>query len=248
EAQEVLRQIGELDEEDLLESLREASQRYAVGDFNVALLTQDVSSDLCRLESILALVLPITPEQDQKLVELKGRLQVPPLGEGKRLIFTQFADTARYLYEQLRAIGKPGETVELMLSGVRNKEVVLGRFAPRANPEYGCPNPSEEIGTLITTDVMAEGLNLQDCDKIVNYDLHWNPVRLIQRFGRIDRIGTEYDVVYGFNFLPEIGIERNLGLHEKLHNRIQEIHDTIGEDSAILDPTEQLNEEAMYAI
>ncbi|GAG17902.1 unnamed protein product, partial [marine sediment metagenome] len=87
-----------------------------------------------------------------------------------------------------------------------------------------------------------------DCDKVVNYDLHWNPVRLIQRFGRIDRIGSDYDIIYGYNFLPETGIERNLGLKQKLHNRIQEIHDTIGEDSAILDRTEQLNEEAMYAI
>ena len=102
--------------------------------------------------------------------------------------------------------------------------------------------------TLIATDVLAEGLNLQDCDKIVNYDLHWNPVRLIQRFGRIDRIGSEFESVYGFNFLPELGIERNLGLHQRLRNRIQEIHDTIGEDSKILDLTEQLNEEAMYAI
>ena len=100
----------------------------------------------------------------------------------------------------------------------------------------------------MATDVLAEGLNLQDCDKIINYDLHWNPVRLIQRFGRIDRIGSDYDRVYGFNFLPETGIDRNLGLRQKLHNRIQEIHDTIGEDSAILDRTEQLNEEAMYAI
>jgi hypothetical protein len=73
-------------------------------------------------------------------------------------------------------------------------------------------------------------------------------VRLIQRFGRIDRIGSEHAVVYGFNFLPETGIEKNLGLRQKLHNRIQEIHNTIGEDSAILDRTEQLNEEAMYAI
>lgn len=95
---------------------------------------------------------------------------------------------------------------------------------------------------------MAEGLNLQDGDLIINYDLHWNPVKLIQRFGRIDRIGSVKDVIYGFNFLPELGIERNLGLQQKLKNRIQEIHDTIGEDAAILDRTEQLNEEAMYAI
>ena len=102
--------------------------------------------------------------------------------------------------------------------------------------------------TLVATDVLAEGLNLQDCDNVINYDLHWNPVRLIQRFGRIDRIGTEHDVDYGFNFLPETGLERNLGLRPKLRNRIQEIHDTIGEDAAILDEGEQLNESAMYAI
>jgi len=78
--------------------------------------------------------------------------------------------------------------------------------------------------------------------------LHWNPVRLIQRFGRIDRIGNEYDAVFGFNFLPETGIERNLNLRQKLASRIAEIHETIGEDSAILDPSEKLNENAMYAI
>jgi superfamily II DNA/RNA helicase len=105
-----------------------------------------------------------------------------------------------------------------------------------------------EINLLIATDVLSEGLNLQDCDKMINYDLHWNPVRLIQRFGRIDRIGSENLEVWGYNFLPETGIEKNLGLKQTLHNRIQEIHDTIGEDAQILDKTEQLNEEAMYAI
>ncbi len=101
---------------------------------------------------------------------------------------------------------------------------------------------------MIATDVLAEGLNLQDGDLIINYDLHWNPVKLIQRFGRIDRIGSEKDIIYGYNFLPELKLERNLGLKQKLQNRIQEIHDTIGEDTAILDKSEQLNEEAMYAI
>ena len=124
----------------------------------------------------------------------------------------------------------------------------MGRFAPKANKYYKLQQGESEIKTLIATDVLAEGLNLQDGNLIINYDLHWNPVRLIQRFGRIDRIGSENDVVYGFNFLPETGLERNLGLRQKLKNRIQEIHETIGEDAAILDPTEQLNEEAMYAI
>jgi len=91
-------------------------------------------------------------------------------------------------------------------------------------------------------------LNLQDCDKIINYDLHWNPVRLIQRFGRIDRIGSEFESIQGYNFLPEVGIERNLGLTAVLKDRIRDIHETIGEDTKILDSSEQLNEQAMYAI
>ena len=136
----------------------------------------------------------------------------------------------------------------MIFSGDKSKARVVGRFAPKANPEYRFAAGEKELSMVVATDVLAEGLNLQDCDNIINYDLHWNPVKLIQRFGRIDRIGSDHNVVYGFNFLPETGLDRNLGLKQKLHNRIQEIHDTIGEDSEILDRTEQLNEDAMYAI
>jgi hypothetical protein len=163
------------------------------------------------------------------------------------LIFTQYADTARYLFDNLNPGGKQSD-IEVIYSGDKSKARLVGRFAPKANPEYRFQARESELFTVIATDVLAEGLNLQDCDKIINYDLQWNPVRLIQRFGRIDRIGSDYDVIYGFNFLPETGLERNLGLRQTLRHRIQEIHDTIGEDLAILDRTEQLNEEAMYAI
>jgi superfamily II DNA/RNA helicase len=87
----------------------------------------------------------------------------------------------------------------------------------------------------VSTDVLSEGLNLQDGDKVVNYDLHWNPVKLIQRIGRIDRIGSENDIAWAFNFLPEAELDKGLGIKQVLKNRIQEIHDTIGEDKAILD-------------
>ena len=96
-------------------------------------------------------------------------------------------------------------------------------FAPLANPQMDIRD-DEEVNILVATDVMSEGLNLQDGDVVVNYDLHWNPVRLIQRFGRIDRIGTENERVWGFNFLPEKKLEKNLGLHDILRKRIQEIH------------------------
>ena len=174
-------------------------------------------------------------------------MAAPPLNEGKCLIFTQYADTARYLFDNINPNGKRDD-IDVIYSGDKSKERVVGRFAPKANPEYRFQRGESELSTLIATDVLAEGLNLQDGDKIINYDLHWNPVRLIQRFGRIDRIGSEHDLIYGFNFLPETGIEQNLGLQQILQHRIQEIHDTIGEDAAILDNSEQLNEAAMYAI
>src|SRR5208282_6388504 len=144
--------------------------------------------------------------------------------------------------------GGKRDDVEVIYSGDKSKARVVGRFAPKANPEYRFQAVESELTTVVATDVLAEGLNLQDCDNIINYDLHWNPVRLIQRFGRIDRIGSDHDVVHGFNFLPETELDRHLDLKGKLHRRIQEIHDTIGEDSEILDRTEKLNEEAMYAI
>jgi hypothetical protein len=246
-AQAILYEPNLEEEQDVVDALRGVSQRYPAKDFDLERLRKHIDQDIRLLKKMLSLVAPITPDQDAKLQTLKKRLAQAPLKEGKRLIFTQYADTARYLFENLNPGGK-GDDIEVIFSGDKSKARVVGRFAPKANPEYRPQAGESELMTVVATDVLAEGLNLQDCDKIINYDLHWNPVRLIQRFGRIDRIGSEHDVVYGFNFLPETGIERHLQLTQKLHNRIQEIHDTIGEDSAILDSTEQLNEDAMYAI
>ena len=246
-AQDILYEPNQAEEQDLVDALRQASGRYKAEDFDMDRLQEHIEHDVQLLRKILQLVEPITSEYDDKLQTLKRWLGKMPLKDGKRLVFTQYADTARYLFDNLNPGGK-SDDIEVICSGDKSKARVVGRFAPKANPDYHFASGESEITTLFATDVLAEGLNLQDCDKIVNYDLHWSPVRLIQRFGRIDRIGSDYDVIYGYNFLPETGIERNLGLKQKLHNRIQEIHDTIGEDSAILDHTEQLNEEAMYAI
>lgn len=149
--------------------------------------------------------------------------------------------------ENLNPDGKRDD-IDVIYSGDKSRECVVGRFAPKANPHYRFAAGEAELNTVVATDVLAEGLNLQDCDKVINYDLHWNPVRLIQRFGRIDRIGSEHDRIFAYNFLLEKGIEKQLGLRGRLAARIAEIHETIGEDAAILDPSEQLNEEAMYAI
>ena len=231
------------DERDILDQLRTISESYDIKDFNAKALRKDIQHDIAVLTQILEPVQKITTVEDAKLQTLKNLLNTSPLSDGKCLIFTRYIDTAQYLYENLKT-----DDTEVIYSSNRDKQKIVARFAPNANPEHRQNSDENELNTLIATDVIAEGLNLQDCGMLINYDLHWNPVRLIQRFGRIDRIGSEFDKIYGFNFLPELGIERNLGLQETLRNRIQEIHDTIGEDAAILDNTEQLNEETMYAI
>lgn len=247
DAQELLYESDRYEDDELMELLLPLADKYSIRDFDVPHLRAHILHDIQVLEQMLALVAPIPPARDAKLQTLQRLLDRPRLRTAKRLIFTEYADTARYLFDNLNPNGAHAD-MDVIYSGDKSKARAVGRFAPRSNPEYPRRPEDVELNTLIATDVLSEGLNLQDCDTIINYDLHWNPVRLIQRFGRIDRIGSEHDVVYGFNFLPETGLERNLGLREKLHNRIQEIHDTIGEDAQILDRSEQLNEDALYAI
>ena len=246
-AEVLLGRTAGMEEEDLLAALETVSGRYDLRDFDAKRLRTHIAADMDLLKHMLDLVAPITPAKDAKLQVFLKRLQASPIKGGKCLIFTQYADTALYVYENLNP-GDRHKDIEIIYGTDKSKARVVGRFAPKANPEFRFQRGDTEIRLLVATDVLAEGLNMQDCDVVLNYDLHWNPVRLIQRFGRIDRIGSEHDVVWGLNFLPETGIERNLGIQAVLQNRIQEIHDTIGEDAAILDKTERLNEDAMYAI
>src|SRR5206468_8272898 len=112
----------------------------------------------------------------------------------------------------------------------------------------GLPEGETELSLVVSTDVLAEGMNLQDARVVINYDLHWNPTRLIQRIGRVDRLSREPMVVEVSNFLPARKLEVHLNLEARLRERIKEIHRIIGEDNRILHPDEQLNENAMYAI
>lgn len=247
EAQDLLNDPYETETQDFLDQMRAISGHYDITGFDVPLLTRHLKHDIAVLERILAIVAPITAENDAKLQTLLARLSSSPLSEGKCLIFTQYTDTAQYLYKNLKE-ATSRDDIAVVFGNDRSRLSTIGRFAPVANPEYRQKSKDPELNLLIATDSLSEGLNLQDCDKIINYDLHWNPVRLIQRFGRIDRIGSSHEEIHGFNFLPETGIEQQLGLQRVLQNRIREIHESIGEDVAILDPGEQLNENAMYAI
>ena len=247
DAQKILYGSDQYSEEELIRSLREVSLQYDADDFDIERLKKHVRHDLKVLESVMEIVneQAIPPAKDTKLQTLIQILNKFPLNKGKVLIFSESAETVDYIYENINPTGKP--EIKKASTQVESKQFIVNRFSPKAN-NYTFRKNEVEIQTLVATDVLSEGLNLQDCDKIINYDLHWNPVKLIQRFGRIDRIGSEYDQIYGYNFLPETDLDKNLNLHQVVHQRIQEIHDTIGEDSAILDNTEQINQEAMYAI
>ncbi|MBN2186364.1 MAG: helicase [Dehalococcoidia bacterium] len=248
DAQQLLYESDHYEEADLIDRLREMSGRYDIKDFDGTRLREHIKADRNLLKHIFDdLVEPITPEKDAKLQRLLSRMKQEPLDNGKCLVFTQYADTAKYLYDNLNPGGRTPD-VDVIYGADKSKSRMAGRFAPKANPEFSFQKGESEVRILVSTDVLSEGLNLQDCDKLINYDLHWNPVKLIQRVGRIDRIGSENDVVWAFNFLPETELDRGLGIKNVLQRRIQEIHDTIGEDAAILDDSEQLNEEAMYAI
>ena len=246
-AQSMLYQTDDYEEQDFLDALQEASAKYQTDDFHLDLLKEHVQHDIQVLEEVLEKVKPITPDRDAKLQKLLELLPEKTLNNGKRLIFTQYADTADYLFTHLNKSNRADIDVITGTSS-KSKFRIVGRFSPLSNPDYKPQASESELNTVIATDVLSEGLNMQDCDTIINYDLHWNPVRLIQRFGRIDRIGSTHDKVLGLNFLPEVGIEQNLHLRERLEHRIAEIQETIGEDSAILDPAERINQEAMYAI
>ena len=247
QAERLLGRSDSFDDDGLIDALSEVTGDYRVEDFDVDRLRRHIEADVGLMREMLAPVTPITPEHDDKLNALKSQLELPPVRGRKCLIFTQYADTAKYLYENLNP-GDRQPDVEVIYGTEKSKARVVGRFAPNANPQFRKRAGDTEIRLLIATDVLAEGLNMQDCNIVINYDLHWNPVRLIQRFGRIDRIGSENERIWAFNFLPERGIERNLHLTAVLTNRIQEIHETIGEDAAILDRSEKLNPDAMYAI
>lgn len=237
--------------EEFTERLEQADERrgfsYDIQDFDVARLRGDVEHDLQTFQIIQAMVTrsKIPPERDAKLQEFLQRL-LPQLRTRKKLlVFSQYEDTARYVFHHLPV--EVQADAALVTGQTENIQGVVNRFAPLAN-NHTLGRHEREVDVVIATDRLAEGLNLQDCSQVVNYDLHWNPVRLIQRIGRIDRIGTQHDRIFTYNFLPEKAAERELELKQKLQMRIKEFNDILGMDARVLDETERINPEAVYAI
>ena len=248
------------DVDDLVEVLKQEEQRrqqagserdklvHGAADFDTDRWMQDLDADHDVLKDILRRVGGIGPEDDDKLRALREFLARPEMQKGKVLIFSEAETTVEYLYGQLNPDGRNTQIARLTGSTSHDAERIVKRFSPTWNLGTREALPGPEIRILVATDIVSEGQNLQDCACVLNYDLHWNPVRLIQRFGRVDRIGTEHELINLHNMWPDMAVDAELSLTERLLRRIQSFHDLIGLDSKLLSDAERLNASAMYRI
>lgn len=198
---------------------------------------QDLIEDRNRLLSLIAAARAVTAERDAKLDALrriiaqKCREPINP-GNRKVIVFTAFADTARYLYDQLAPWARSTLGVEsALVTGTgenrttipglrRDLGSILTAFSPRSKERPEDLAGEGDIDLLIATDCISEGQNLQDCDWLVNYDIHWNPVRIIQRFGRIDRLGSPNERIQLVNFWPNMELEEYINLEQRVSGRM----------------------------
>lgn len=209
------------------------------------------------LELLTLMVGDITPEHDSKLQELlkviKNKLENPINPNNKKIIiFTAFADTAGYLYHQVGKYIKASFGLHTaMVTGsvegrttipnLRNDlNTVLTCFSPISKDKHLLmPEDTAEIDFLIATDCISEGQNLQDCDYLINYDIHWNPVRIIQRFGRIDRIGSKNECIQLVNFWPDVTLDEYIDLKSKVETRMKIVNMTATGDENLISNEEK---------
>jgi len=208
-----------------------------LSDMDLPSWEHDLRADLTLIESLLSEMRKITPSDDAKLQHLKTQIQsklASPINPGNKkvLLFTAFADTANYLYEHLAAsLLKSHQIHTGRVTGTDAPKSTLKRsydfqslltlFSPRSKEKAAIlPNEPGEIDILIGTDCISEGQNLQDCDTVINYDIHWNPVRIIQRFGRVDRIGSPNSSIQLVNYWPDITLDEYIRLKERVENRM----------------------------
>lgn len=195
-------------------------------------LKKNLVFDSGEIIKILKIAKNWNPDTDKQLNALYN-LIVEKHGKEKVLVFTQFADTAKYLTEQLKKRGV--QKLECVTGDNDNPSEFAHRFSPFSNKKKGIVNSDKELRVLITTDVLSEGQNLQDAHIVLNYDLPWAIIRLIQRAGRVDRIGQKAEQILCYSFLPEEGIEAIINLRRRLTQRIEENANVVGSDETFFD-------------
>lgn len=204
-------------------------------------LLKDLERDAANLASVLKLAGNWDPASDRQLNALFDLLVRKHPNE-KVLVFSQYADTATYLYQQLRQRGI--RQIELATGNTDDPTQMAYRFSPKSNKK-DFP-AGQQLRVLIATDVLSEGQNLQDAHIVVNYDLPWALIRLIQRAGRVDRIGQDHDQIWCYSFLPEAGIEKIMRLRARLTHRIRENAEVVGSDEVFFDG-DPVNIEDIYS-
>jgi superfamily II DNA or RNA helicase len=233
---------------DALDATEEARQvleglpTLDTAQYDLRRLHDSLQHDAEALTGIWHQIQHIKPDQDAKLQTLKTLLARDLKGQ-KVIVFTYYRDTARYLYREMTGdhgaefLRKAGDPVIRRMDGGASPAERVGlieAFAPRSNNRPELSGTDKEVDILMSTDVLSEGQNLQDCGVLVNYDLHWNPTRMVQRAGRIDRIGSEFPVLWVHNMFPDAGLERLLGLVESLNRKISDIDRTGFLDASVL--------------
>jgi hypothetical protein len=255
------RDINEIDFDDPeLEGLLFGNNvKVLLQDMDLIKWKQDLEADKDKLETLYIEAILVTPDRDAKLRELKNTIfekQKNPINNANKkvLIFTAFADTAKYLYDNIANELKEKEIYTALVVGSgENKSTfpleknqkqgikfsdlntVLTLFSPESKEcKKIFPEVTKSIDVLIATDCISEGQNLQDCDYLINYDIHWNPVRIIQRFGRIDRIGSKNNVIQLVNFWPTLDLDEYINLQKRVTGRMVLLDvSATGEDNVI---------------
>jgi superfamily II DNA or RNA helicase len=232
----------ELDENAEARAILERLPTLNPAEYDLRALHRALNKDIDALAEIWRLIKDITPERDAKLAQLK-ELIARDLRGRKVLVFTYYKDTARYIYRELGGEHSEGWRTEAgnprirrMDSGLspRDRSALIQAFSPGSNKRPDLVGSEKELQILVSTDVLSEGQNLQDCGVVINYDLHWNPTRMVQRAGRIDRLGSKLDTIWIYNMFPDAGLERLLGLVQSLSEKIQSIDRTGFLDASVL--------------
>ncbi len=227
----------------------EKAQKYISEDFRESFLT-DLIHDLETLREIWELWKDI--DEDPKLEKFIAELQTNRnLKKQHLVIFTESKETGDYLYENLSKVF-PGEVmfyssaggkqsdVQGPLGHATSREIIMESFDPNAQ------KASDKLRILIATDVLSEGINLHRSNVLINYDLPWNPTRVLQRAGRVNRLGTRHKEVYIFNFFPTTKSDKHLGLERNITNKIQMFHDILGEDAKYLSDGEEVSSQELF--
>ena len=206
--------------------------KWIRGEFFSNRLKNRIRNDSLELLKVLDLGKDWNSQNDRQLNALFQLINVTHSTQ-KLLIFTQYADTANYLYKELKRRGVT--QIESVTGSTDNPTEFAQRFSPISNKKEHLKGSDKELRVLITTDVLSEGHNLQDGHIILNYDLPWAIIRLIQRAGRVDRIGQQSSEIYCYSFLPEDGVNRIIRLRERLTRRLRENAETVGADEVFFD-------------